>query len=162
MGKKAQRRRAEKNETRWAARPALSLAPPVPAGSVVHVTDATFEREVLEHDTPVLVDFWAPWCGPCKMIAPVLEELAKTFEGRLRVAKIDTERNQRVPERYQIRSIPTLILFRDGGMVAQRVGSSPKATLERWLESHLGRPAGEVGTPAEAGERPGIIRRLFG
>lgn len=105
------------------------------------VTDATFEQEVLQASTPVLVDFWAEWCGPCKMIAPFVEELAKEYDGRVKVAKMDVDANPDVPVRYGIRAIPTLIIFKGGKPVDQIVGAVPKAALRRRLEAALATPS---------------------
>ena len=105
--------------------------------SIQRVTDDTFEPEVLKADTPVLVDYWAEWCGPCKSIAPILDEVAKEYEGRLKIAKINVDENQRTPAKFGIRGIPTLILFRDGKEIARQSGAMDTATLQRWLEQAL-------------------------
>ena len=105
--------------------------------SVVHITDDTFESDVLKSDTPVLVDFWAEWCGPCKAIAPVLDELAGDFQDRLQIAKIDVDANPKTPGQFGIRSIPTLILFKGGVVEAQHVGATSKQQLKDFLESNL-------------------------
>jgi len=103
----------------------------------VHVTDSTFEKEVLEAENPVLVDFWAEWCGPCKMIAPVLEELATEMDGKLTIGKLDVDENQSTAMAYGIFSIPTLLLFKNGEPVERIVGFQPKAQLVNRLQAHL-------------------------
>jgi thioredoxin 1 len=101
------------------------------------VTDSTFETEVLKSDKPVLIDYWAEWCGPCKMIAPVLEEIAREYSGRLTVAKLNIDENPVTPPRYGIRGIPTLMLFRNGSVEATKVGAVSKSQLSAFLESNL-------------------------
>ena len=105
--------------------------------SIVHVTDASFEDEVLKCTQPVLVDYWADWCGPCKMIAPVLDEIAAEFLGRLKVVKLNIDENPATPPRYGIRGIPTLMLFRDGEVEATKVGAVSKSQLTAFLNSNL-------------------------
>ncbi|HVL58602.1 MAG TPA: thioredoxin TrxA [Burkholderiaceae bacterium] len=105
--------------------------------AITHVSDADFEQEVLKSDDPVLVDYWAEWCGPCKMIAPILEEVSRDYDGRLRVAKLNVDDNQNVPAKYGIRGIPTLMLFRNGAVVATKVGALSKSQLTAFLDSHL-------------------------
>jgi thioredoxin 1 len=107
------------------------------AGTVKHVTDATFDSDVLKAGTPVLVDYWAEWCGPCKMIAPILEDVAKDYAGRLTIAKIDIDSNPDAPAKYGIRGIPTLILFKGGQVAAQKVGALSKSQLTAFIDSHL-------------------------
>ena len=106
--------------------------------NTVAVTDDSFADTVLKSDGPVLVDFWAEWCGPCKMIAPALEEIGSEFKGRLTVAKVNIDENPGVPNDYAVRGIPTLILFKDGKPAATQVGAMPKSQLKAWVASSLG------------------------
>lgn len=101
------------------------------------VTDASFKDEVLECDTPVLVDFWAPWCGPCRMVAPVVDEIAEQYAGQIKVVKVNTDENPNVASQYGIRSIPTLMIFKGGQKVDMVVGAVPKTTLAGTLEKYL-------------------------
>ena len=101
------------------------------------VTDATFKDEVLDSADPVLVDFWAPWCGPCRMVAPVVGEIAEMFEGQVKVVKLNTDENPNVASQYGIRSIPTLMIFKGGQKVDMVVGAEPKTTLANTLSKHL-------------------------
>jgi len=103
----------------------------------VHVTDADFGREVLESAQPVLVDFWAAWCGPCRMVAPVVDEIAKEFEGSIKVAKVDVDECPQTATRFGIMSIPTLMLFKAGKIMDQAVGALSKAELKRRIQEHL-------------------------
>jgi thioredoxin 1 len=105
--------------------------------SAIAVTDASFEQDVLKSDIPVLVDFWAPWCGPCRMVAPVVEEVATQYEGKIKVFKLNTDENPSVAGKYGIRSIPTLILFKAGQKVDVVVGAVPKTTLSTTIEKLL-------------------------
>jgi thioredoxin 1 len=100
------------------------------AGDIINVADSQFKTEVLDSKTPVLVDFWATWCAPCRAIAPVLDELAAQYKGQVKIAKVDVDNNQETPQAYGVRSIPTLLLFKEGRVVEQIVGAVPKSRLE--------------------------------
>jgi thioredoxin 1 len=104
---------------------------------ISHVTDATFDPEVLKSETPVLVDYWAEWCGPCKSIAPLLDEVAREYTGRLKIAKLNVDENQSVPAKFGIRGIPTLMLFKNGNVEATRVGALSKSQLTAFLDSNI-------------------------
>ncbi len=104
---------------------------------IVHTTDATFNDDVIKSDKPVLLDFWAEWCGPCKMIAPILDELAAEYRDRLKVAKLNIDENPHTPPKFGIRGIPTLILFKNGTVEAQKVGALSKSQLSAFLDSNL-------------------------
>jgi thioredoxin 1 len=104
---------------------------------IKQVTDASFKGDVLESDKPVLVDYWAEWCGPCKMIAPILDELSKQYGDKLQIAKMNVDENQAIPGQYGIRGIPTLMLFKDGQLAGTLVGAHPKAKFTAFLDSHL-------------------------
>ena len=104
---------------------------------IKHVSDNSFEADVLKADKPVLVDYWAEWCGPCKMIAPILDEIAGEYQGRLKIAKLNIDENPQTPPKYGIRGIPTLILFKNGTVEAQKVGAASKSQLSAFLESNL-------------------------
>jgi thioredoxin 1 len=106
------------------------------AGSITHVTDANFQAEVLESETPVLVDFWAPWCGPCRMVAPILEDMANERDD-LRIVKLNTDENMETASNYSVLAIPTLILFRNGAEAARIQGAQPRKRLEAQLEPAL-------------------------
>jgi thioredoxin 1 len=101
------------------------------------VTDATFESEVLQSDIPVIVDFWAEWCGPCKMIAPHLDAISQEMEGKVKIVKMDVDSNQQVPQSLRIMAMPTLIAFKDGQPVAQKVGAGSKTDLSNWISSAI-------------------------
>ncbi|WP_374367541.1 thioredoxin TrxA [Dongia sp.] len=105
--------------------------------STTHVSDASFEADVLKSNQPVLVDFWAEWCGPCKAIAPVLEEIAQELGGKLKIVKVDIDRNAQTPKKYGIRGVPTLMLFKDGQVAATKVGAEPKRKLLDWVNSNI-------------------------
>jgi thioredoxin 1 len=105
--------------------------------SAVAVTDANFKEEVLDNELPVLVDFWAPWCGPCRMVAPVVDEISQQYEGKVKVVKLNTDENPAIASQYGIRSIPTLMIFKDGQRVDMVVGAVPKTTLANTLEKYI-------------------------
>jgi thioredoxin 1 len=105
--------------------------------AIVHVTDSSFDSEVLESDKPVLVDFWAEWCGPCKMIAPILDEVASEYSDRIKICKMDVDANKDTPAKHGIRGIPTLILFRNGSVESSRVGALAKTELVEFIESAI-------------------------
>ncbi|MEO6361844.1 MAG: thioredoxin TrxA [Caldimonas sp.] len=104
---------------------------------ITHTSDASFNADVLEASTPVLVDYWAEWCGPCKMIAPILDDVSKDYDGKLRIAKMNVDQNRDIPAKYGIRGIPTLMLFKDGQLAATKVGALSKAQLTAFIDSHL-------------------------
>ena len=105
--------------------------------NIKHVSDATFDKDVLQSSTPVLVDYWAEWCGPCKMIAPILDEVAKEYGSRLQIAKMNVDDNREVPAKFGIRGIPTLMLFKDGQLAATKVGAMSKAQLTAFIDQQL-------------------------
>ncbi|MCD6667239.1 thioredoxin TrxA [Hydrogenophaga bisanensis] len=104
---------------------------------IKHVSDTSFQADVLSAQTPVLVDFWAEWCGPCKMIAPILDEVASAYTGKLQVAKVNVDENREVPAKFGIRGIPTLMLFKDGQLAATKVGAMSKAQLTAFIDQQL-------------------------
>ena len=104
---------------------------------IKHVTDASFESDVLQPGSTVLVDYWAEWCGPCKMIAPILDDVAKNYEGKITVAKMNVDENREVPAKFGIRGIPTLMLFKDGQLAATKVGAMSKAQLTAFIDQQL-------------------------
>lgn len=104
---------------------------------VLHINDADFESVVVNSDIPVLLDFWAPWCGPCKMIAPVLDELAPEFAGKVKIVKMNVDDNQATPAQFGVRSIPTLLLIKDGQVIATQVGALPKTQLANFINQHI-------------------------
>ncbi|MCB1826860.1 MAG: thioredoxin [Coxiellaceae bacterium] len=106
-------------------------------GNAITITDATFEEQVINSDTPVLVDFWAEWCGPCKMLSPVLEEIAGEYEGRLQIVKVNVDENASAASQYGVRSIPYLVLFKNGSVVATEVGAKTKSQLAAFLDQHV-------------------------
>jgi thioredoxin 1 len=105
--------------------------------NIIHISDEGFEQEVLQSSVPVLVDYWAEWCGPCKMIAPILDEISKEYEGRLKVAKLNIDDNQNTPPKYGIRGIPTLMLFKNGNVEATKVGALSKSQLTAFIDSNI-------------------------
>jgi thioredoxin 1 len=106
--------------------------------TILEVTDANFDEEVLKSDQPVLIDFWAVWCGPCKALSPIVDEVAASYAGKVKVAKMNVDQNQGTPGRYGIRGIPTLLLFKGGQVKEQIVGYVPKETIEKTLDKHMG------------------------
>ena len=104
---------------------------------IKHTTDATFEADVLKSTTPVLVDYWAEWCGPCKMIAPILDEVASSYEGKLQIAKMNVDENRDIPAKFGIRGIPTLMLFKNGELAATKVGAMSKSQLTAFIDQQL-------------------------
>jgi len=105
--------------------------------SIAHVSDEQFEEQVLKSSEPVLVDFWAEWCGPCKMIAPILDDLAASYQGRLKVAKINIDHNQKTPRNYNVRGIPTLMIFKDGKVQATQIGAVSKSQLAQMIDKAI-------------------------
>src|SRR5215813_5742340 len=129
------------------------------AGNVLEVNDANFEQSVLKSEQPVLVDFWATWCGPCKAIAPIVDELATSYNGKAKVYKMDVDKNNSTPMRYGVRGIPTLLIFKNGLVAEQIVGFVPKETIERALNKHVSltpatAKAALAGDPVAAATQP--------
>ena len=104
---------------------------------IKHIADASFDADVMKSDKPVLVDYWAEWCGPCKMIAPILDEVSRDYEGRVQIAKMNVDENREVPAKFGIRGIPTLMLFKGGELAATKVGAMSKAQMAAFLDAHL-------------------------
>jgi thioredoxin 1 len=113
------------------------LEPKMSNDTIVHVTDASFAQDVLSASTPVLVDFWAAWCGPCKMIAPILDDLAEQYAGKIKIAKVDVDANKEIPGKFNIRGIPTLLIFKNGQVEATKVGALSKAQLVEFINSAI-------------------------
>ena len=109
----------------------------MPSKLIKHLSAASFEADVLKASTPVLVDYWAEWCGPCKMIAPILDEVAGTYQGKLQIAKMNVDENREIPAKFGIRGIPTLMLFKDGQLAATKVGAMSKAQLTAFIDQQL-------------------------
>ena len=105
--------------------------------NIIHLSDATFETEVLQSSMPVLVDYWAEWCGPCKMIAPILDEISKDYEGKLKIAKLNIDENAQTPSKFGIRGIPTLMIFKNGNVEATKVGALSKSQLTTFIDSNI-------------------------
>jgi thioredoxin 1 len=105
--------------------------------NIIHVTDGDFEQKVLNADVPVLVDYWAEWCGPCKMIAPIIDEIADEYDGRLKIAKLDIDQNAAMPQQYGVRGIPTLMIFKEGTVHATKVGAMTKGALTTFVEENI-------------------------
>ena len=107
------------------------------SNSIVHLSGETFQKEVIESTIPVLVDYWAEWCGPCKMIAPILDELVAEYDGKLKIAKLNIDENQEIPSKYGVRGIPTLMIFKDGNTEATKVGALSKSQLTAFIDSTI-------------------------
>tara|TARA_B100000787_G_scaffold160427_1_gene139456 strand:- start:361 stop:687 length:327 start_codon:yes stop_codon:yes gene_type:complete len=107
------------------------------SNSISHLTDETFEEEVIQSNIPVLVDYWAEWCGPCKMIAPILDSLTDTYSGKIKISKLNIDDNQKTPQKYGVRGIPTLMIFKNGNVEATKVGALSKSQLTAFIDSNL-------------------------
>jgi len=118
-------------------KPAEGFGGIMAGNAVLEVTDGNFEQEVLKSSQPVMIDFWAAWCGPCKALAPVVDEIAQSYEGKLKVVKMDVDKNAATPGRYGVRGIPTLLIFKDGVVKEQIVGYVPKETLQKAVDKHV-------------------------
>jgi len=152
MGRKSRAKRERRNfspEERQAALEVQVAKRSQPRGKPIPVTDATFDSVVGNSDLPVLVDFWASWCGPCRMVAPVLEQIAAEMKDELRIVKYNTEENKRVASALNIRSLPSMVLFRDGEVVDVQIGAVPAPRLRTWLEKRL------------APKKPSLLSRLW-
>jgi thioredoxin 1 len=108
------------------------------ASNILHFTDGAFDQEVLKSEVPVLVDFWAPWCGPCKAMSPTVDALAAEYAGKIKIGKMNTDENPETPMRYRVQGIPTLLLFKGGKVVDQRVGAMPKSDVKKMIDPHVG------------------------
>ena len=136
MGRKSTAKKKRKQQGGGKPTAPAEAAPKAPkerAPGTIHVSDAGFDHEVVHSEIPVVVDFWAPWCGPCKMVAPILDELAVELHGKVKIVKYNTEKNQRVAQALNVRSIPTMVVFRDGEVADVRIGASPRPVLEKWV-----------------------------
>lgn len=127
----------DKTLTMTGASPVAEAAVPAAKDKILTITDENFATEVLQSKIPVLVDFWAPWCGPCRMVAPVLEELADEMDGKVRIAKLNVDEQQQIAMQFSVRSIPMFLLFKEGKVADQAVGVMPKSNFERFLERNL-------------------------